>query len=95
MRVDDWCRCTPREFHAIAEAYRKGQEQTYRNGWEQTRQMCLCLLQPYSKKKLSAGDVLQFPWDKGVEHEEEEKPVYDAEAARASLERVKQLWNME
>lgn len=30
---------------------------------------CLCILQPYSKDKLKARDIMQFAWDKEVQTE--------------------------
>ena len=30
---------------------------------------CLCILQPYSKDKLKARDIMQFTWDKEVQAE--------------------------
>ena len=64
-----------------------------RNGWEETRVICQCVLQPYSKRKLSARDVFPLPWDERDEEEEEEvlteeerRPRY--EAAKKRLQRA-------
>ena len=35
-----------------------------RNSWERIRMVCLCSLQPHSKKQLHARDVMEFPWEK-------------------------------
>lgn len=31
--------------------------------WERARMMCMCILQPYSKKPLSPADIIKLPWD--------------------------------
>lgn len=75
MGLDDFCRCTPAEFSAIAKRWMEMRQQQRREQWEQTRMTCLCLLQPYSKKKLTPRDVMRFDWDnEPKETHEEEQP---------------------
>ena len=75
MGLDDFCRCTPAEFSAIAKRWMEMRQQQHREQWEQTRMTCLCLLQPYSKKKLTPRDVMRFDWDnEPKETHEEEQP---------------------
>lgn len=69
MSFDDFCRCSPSEFSAIATAWQKGQEQLNRQQWEQARMLCLCSLQPYTKSVMKPTDVMRFPWDGGEEGE--------------------------
>lgn len=35
-----------------------------RGAWEQLRMQCLCTLQPWSKQRLEARDIMEFPWNK-------------------------------
>ena len=69
MSADDFCRCTPSEFDEVMKAWHAREERRERMGWEQVRTVCLCALQPYSKKPLEAKDIMRFAWDG-----EEEKP---------------------
>lgn len=64
MSMQDFCQCTPSEFMSIYKAWIKSREQTERNAWERARISCLCSLQPYSKKRLKATDIMEFPWEK-------------------------------
>ena len=57
MSLEDFDLCTPPEFKKIFEKWREGEEQQMRRSWEQTRQLALCMLQPWSKNKLEAEDV--------------------------------------
>ena len=75
MGLDDFCRCTPAEFSAIARRWMEMRQTQRREQWEQTRMTCLCLLQPYSRKKLTPRDVMRFDWDnEQKETHEEEQP---------------------
>lgn len=60
MSLDDFCRLTPREME---QAWRQWHRTHVEEPWERTRLTALCLLQPWSKKKLRATDVMAFPWD--------------------------------
>lgn len=62
--MQDFCRCTPSEFRAIFDAWSGERERRERGEWERVRMSCLCALQPYSKKKLKASDIMEFPWEK-------------------------------
>ena len=42
--------------------------------WEQVRMQCLCTLQPWSKKRLEARDIMEFPWDNVKDKSEENIP---------------------
>ena len=91
MSLSDFCSCTPFEFNEVYEAWRDGEERSLRNGWEQTRVVCQSMLQPYSKRKLSARDVFPLPWDdEGREEpeeltEEERKARYEAAKKRYGI----------
>ena len=70
MRLEDFCRCTPAEFRAIAEGWNDMEQNRERGEWERARMQCLCMIQPYSKEKLSPQDVMRFKWE--TEEGEEE-----------------------
>ena len=100
MSIDDFCRCTPLEFSAIAEGWSEGEQHRERAAWERARLQCTCMLQPYSKKKLKPRDVLQFAWDdaplppnEGKGHGEE-KPL-TAKEIRERFEKVKREQGLE
>jgi hypothetical protein len=63
MGMDDFCRCTPSEFRSVWDAWNEMRLMKERESWEQLRMQCLCTLQPWSKKSLSAVDIMEFPWD--------------------------------
>lgn len=63
MSLDDFERCTPFEFNAIAEQWHEHQDRENRIGWDQTRFLATAMLQPYSKRALKPTDVARFPWD--------------------------------
>jgi hypothetical protein len=67
MSLTDFERCTPSEFRAVWKAWQERETQRERRSWEQTRAVCVTLLQPYSKRALRGGDVLHFPWDDETE----------------------------
>lgn len=71
MSFDDFCRCSPSEFSAIATSWQKRQEQLNQQQWEQARMLCLCSIQPYNTRKMQPTDVMQFPWDNIHEGKEE------------------------
>lgn len=64
MSYEDFCRCTPSEFSSIAMAWSKREEMLTHRSWEQTRNLMMAMLQPYSSKPLKETDILQFEWDK-------------------------------
>ena len=78
MGMDDFCRCAPSEFYEAYAAWAEMEQRRERAAWERMRMQCLCSLQPYSKARLRADDVMQFPWD--GEREEKEKEKGDKEA---------------
>jgi len=65
MSYEDFERCTPSEFKAVCDCWREREERRRREGWERTRMESLCTLQPWSRKRLEARDVLRFAWDEG------------------------------
>lgn len=69
MNLDDFRRCTPAEFSVIYRFWLQHDERNVQNDWEQTRFLACCMLQPYSKKKLSPTDVCRFSWERRREQE--------------------------
>ena len=74
MSLADFCRCTPSEYEKVWALWRKREEEKERQAWERTRTQCLCMLQPWSEKRLEARDVMQFPWDENKKGRSEERP---------------------
>lgn len=93
MSIDDFCRCTPLEFSAIAESWNDGEQHRERVAWERTRLQCTCMLQPYSRHKLKPQDVLQFAWD--CDHIEDESEKLTTKQIRERFEKVKREQGLE
>lgn len=74
MGMDDFCRCTPSEFRAAWDAWNEMRQSRERGAWERMRMQCLCTLQPWSKERLSARDIMKFPWDDTKEKASESIP---------------------
>lgn len=88
MRLSDFERCTPAEFSAVYEAWHARREEQIRNDWEQTRMLCLHMIIPYSSKTLRPRDVMEFPWEKRAEPQEETlTPEERRERYQAALHR--------
>lgn len=82
MSMQDFERCTPSEFKAIFDAWNRGRERLERSEWERVRMSCLCALQPYSKKKLNATDIMKFPWEKQEANNERREETREEVNAR-------------
>lgn len=63
MSRDDFERCTPVEFYEIWNQWVAQCRDRERSAWERTRVLIMYFIQPYTKKTLSAHDVLPLPWD--------------------------------
>lgn len=71
MGMDNFCRCTPSEFRSAWDAWDEMRQAHDRGAWERMRMECLCTLQPWSKKRLSARDIMEFPWEeKKISHKD-------------------------
>ena len=93
MSIDDFCRCTPSEFSAIAESWNEGEQLKERAAWERTRLQCTCMLQPYSRHGLEPRDVLRFAWDDDQNGDDTEK--LSAKQIREKFERAKKEQGLE
>ena len=84
MSLREYERCTPFEFQSIFDAWSRRLEGEEHTEWDRVRYMCMCILQPYSKKKLRPTDVVVFPWERRTESQpevlskEEEEARYQA-----------------
>ncbi|MCF0160760.1 MAG: hypothetical protein HUJ99_08210 [Bacteroidaceae bacterium] len=95
MGYDDFCRCTPSEFRAVCDRWRESEEWIDRGEWERVRMMCLCMIQPYSKKKLQARDIMEFEWEKNeVKTEQKDAPVISREEEMKRYESAKRMWGL-
>lgn len=66
MKYEDFARCTPSEYMAVWRSWQEAEDRREQREWERLRMSCLCMLQPYSKKRLRAEDVMRFPWEAGA-----------------------------
>lgn len=64
MRYDDFERLTPAEFTACCSAWNDIREADERAKWERARTLATITIQPHIKGKMSATNLLPFPWDK-------------------------------
>ncbi len=85
LALDDFERCTPSEFRAIAEAWNDQRQNAERGEWERARMQCLCMLQPHSRQQLKTTDVMRFTWDDEAENSE----TFTAAEIRKRFEKVK------
>ena len=79
MSLQDFDRCTPLEFEKIFEIWHENQQVAVRTSWEQTRQLAVCMLQPWAKKALRPRDVMEFSWDEPATGEKPRRKKTDAE----------------
>lgn len=79
MSIQDFCSMTPDEFRAAHRAWTEHEESHMRNGWEMARTLSTFFLQPYSKKRLTSGDVMKFPWDRTMEEKRKSPPARSTE----------------
>lgn len=90
LSYDDFCRCTPSEFNCICKAYNEQREADYKDGWERMRLLATIVIQPHLRKKVTANNLLKFPWDRErVSHVIESKPISAEESKRRFEELVK------
>lgn len=61
---DDFCRLTPDEFTAVADAWREHDDLLRREEWERMRLLATITIQPHVRRKLKASELLPFPWEK-------------------------------
>jgi len=89
--MEDFSRCTPSEFYEVWRAYVSREERLERVAWERTRMAALTSLQPWSKKRLEATDVMKFPWDERGSGDAEE---LSAEERAARFEAAKKRYGL-
>lgn len=76
MSRDDFCRCTPCEFHAAWRSWAERRQDTERGAWERMRLLGLIFIQPMSKKGITAHELLPLPWDgEGKDEKKKQKAV--------------------
>lgn len=51
------------EFDAVASAFNKAKEEEIHDGWERMRMHASICIQPHVRKRVSAKDLIKFPWD--------------------------------
>jgi hypothetical protein len=80
LSYNDFCNATPEEYASICEAYSEQREAEYKDGWERARMIATVLIQPHTRKKVTAHNVCPFPWDKESKRKAAYKPVSPEEA---------------
>ncbi len=94
MGLEDFERCTPSEFRAIFDAWQKQAARREQGEWERTRFGCLCMLQPYSRKKLRGVDVMKFPWEDTAQKEQPPHEAMDPQEEKARYEAAKRRYGI-
>ena len=89
MSLQDFDQCTPLEFEKIFEMWHDSREMAFRTGWEQTRNLAVCILQPYAAKTLEPRDVMEFEWDQPEKPMPAKKTRKEREAEKRHYEEVK------
>ena len=89
LALDDFERCTPSEFRAIAEAWDGMRQRSERSEWERARMQCLCMLQPHSRQQLKTTDVMRFTWDDEKEDDVDRAEPQTAAEIMKRFEKVK------
>lgn len=56
-------RLTPEEYQCICRCWQDMEEQSVRDDWERMRLLATITIQPHVIKRLSAKELLKFPWD--------------------------------
>lgn len=92
--MEDFSRCTPSEFREVFDAWNKLREVQEHSQWERVRMQCLCSLQPYSKNKLKASDVMTFPWEQEQKEVVEVKEELSREEKMARFRAAAAQWGL-
>ena len=54
----------PREWANLVDGWNERQSRKEQTEWERTRWMTTILLNPHTKKRIKAKDLIVFPWEK-------------------------------
>lgn len=54
----------PREWGNLVSGWNEKQNRLEQGNWERTRWMTTILLNPHTKKRIKATDLILFPWEK-------------------------------
>lgn len=84
LRLDDFCGLSPSEFSAVCEAHHTRREDVSREDWERMRLHATITVQPHSRKRLNARQLLPFPW----ETQRTTAPTISKEEALARFKRL-------
>lgn len=89
MSLQDFDQCTPLEFEKIFEMWHEARQMSIKTSWEQTRQLAVCILQPYATKTLEPRDVMEFEWDQPEKPMPAKKTRKEREAEKRHYEKIK------
>ena len=82
------------ESAAVWHAWQEADERREQGEWERLRMSCLCMLQPYSKKRLRAEDVMRFPWETG-ESPDNSDVTLNNEEIKARYEKARRKYGLD
>lgn len=85
MATGEWEAMSLDEFEAVWRAHVDERERIERGEWERMRMLAAIVVQPHCKRKITARQLLPFPWD-GHERKGE---VMTMEERRARAERAR------
>ena len=79
------------EFDAVCSAFNKAKEEEIHDGWERMRMHASICIQPHVRKRVSAKDLIKFPWEN--KQHIDKKPIPSKEEAMKAynelMERLK------
>lgn len=80
---------TPEEFAAANKSFRELEDARERNEWERMRTLATITIQPHTKKKITAKQLMRFPWDS--QSAAEEKTQTQAQRMAQAADALKRL----
>lgn len=91
LSLDDFFALTPEEFCSVCKAWQETRDALYRDSWERTRTHATILVQPHTKKQITARQLLPLPWDKVATRkgQDTEAPKETMEQRKARFEELK------
>lgn len=87
MTLEEFSALTPEEFAAVWDEYVDREERQEKSRWERMRLLATITIQPHVSEKITAPELLPFPWDgdepeSGVEIIDDERRRLAEEALR-------------
>ncbi len=89
LSVDDFLGMDTDEFEAVCNSFSEHEDLQERERWERMRLLGLMSLQPWSKRKLTAEQLLPLPWDKPRDAPKPEHVTMSKEERRKRMEEAR------